>query len=485
MKRFIIIIPLIFFLLVSCQQNIEPDHAEIPVDEVLTRALSTGKVGPDDPIVFLPATNMKAWTDIGPLEERFAASEVPASRLSSMTTEALVKSMMNYPLNYLVFAYNDPKMAIDIIVKHSPLHKEFLSRPDAAEVFVDMYAAAELDMSLEKSNFDGDYKSLSYTNTIFMDHFLGSQNLNGLGQASVKQKLTEAVREKLQARIQCSDMFSMSSIEPLLTIDETYVLGTASLDTRAYIMSTILVYTPLGKEIVGYVMSPTSQLEAEQMENQAVSEYPSAIVRGPATWSYNCHSYAWHNSSTENDVWINSFLSVPSDLQLERYWENDLYKESDTLTPDVEKVFYSNGDHSAVLLANGNYQSKWGAWPLMEHALTYCPYLSTDIEFFKKRFDGFIDLTVSGQSPAVTNQNYSYNVYVPTEFNDLDITLEWEVRFMDSEYPKPFDLIVAPDGKSASLTCRDYGLFKIIVRGYCNEVFVARGQMDVISMPAM
>lgn len=485
MKRLITILSALSIALISCQQNLVPDQQEITAsaDEVMTRTYSTGKVTPDDPVIFLPATNMKAWTDIESLEDRFEACRVSETRLNNMTTEALVKSMMNYPLNYLVFVYNDPKIAINLIIENSPLHQEFLSRIDAAEVFVNMYASAELDMNLDKSNYDGDYTSLSYTNTMFMDHFIGADVLQGLRNTSIKQKLTDAVSEKLLSRLQNTNIFSMFSIEPLLTIDKVESLGVASISTRAYVTSTVTVYTSWGQEITAYTMSSTSSTEAAQMENQARLEYPSAIVRGPATWSYNCHSYAWHNSSTENDVWINSYLSDPSDLQLERYWENDLYIKSDDLTPDVEKVFYLNGDHSAILLPNGNYQSKWGAWPLMEHALHDCPYNSTQIQYFKKRPDQYIYLTISGQTPVVTHQNYTYNVSVPAGFANID--LEWEVRFMDAPSPTPFNLIVSPNGRSASLTCQDYGLFKIVVKGYRNDKLMALGQLGVISMPAM
>ncbi len=474
MKRFIIIIPLIFFLLVSCQQNIEPDHAEIPVDEVLTRALSTGKVSPDDPIVFLPATNMKAWTSIGPLEERFAASEVPASRLTSMTTEALVKSMMNYPLNYLVFAYNDPKMAIDIIVKHSPLHKEFLSRPDAAEVFVDMYAAADLDMSLEKSNFDGDYKSLSYTNTIFMDHFLGSQNLNGLGQASVKQKLTEAVREKLQARIQTPETFSMFSVEPLIIIDEKESLSVVSdLNTRSLSYTVNSTYTALGHLIEYLVIEEMTADEMEDVTNDLVTQYPNAIVRGASTYDYNCHSYAWLDQSIENNMWLN-YKTQSNAFQLSRFWTDDAYVGCSEA--DAEIVYYSSGDHSAVKLPNGNYISKWGRGPLMEHSPTYSPYISTNRQYYQiRKTPLYGELTILGEANVSVNQrnNYQINRYCPK------LSYSWVVRYNYATSPTPFFLDIY--GDSCSLTCQEYGLYNTSAYGYYKGFPVVVAEINIIA----
>lgn len=485
MKRILFVVAAISSVLMSCQQSLVPEKlaTSTATDEIQTKSITTDKFTDERPIVFLPASDMKSWTDIGPLEKRFAACEVPASRLDRMTTEALLKSMINYPLNYLVFVYNSPKAAIDIIIENSPLHQEFLSRDDAAEVFVNMYASAEMDFCLDKSNYDGDYTRLSYTNALFLDHFVGSKVLPGLGEASIKSKLSEAVRTKLVSRVQNETIFSMFSIEPLLTIDRVESLGVASISTRASVVSTVIVYTPWGQEITAFTMSSTSPAEAAYMENQATSEYPSAIVRGPATWSYNCHSYAWHNQSTDNNVWINSYLSDPSDKQIERYWTNDLYDEVQMNSPDTEIVYYANGDHSAITLANGNYQSKWGAWPLMEHSSEDCPYNSTGLRFFKKKTTDHISITISGQTSVITNQTYPYSVSIPVGYSNLDLI--WEVRYMDEPYPTPFNIIVSPNGTWASLTCQDYGLYKIIVRGYRNGKYMAYGQLDVISMPEM
>lgn len=86
-------------------------------DELMTKSLSAGKVGPDDPVVFLSEVETNFWAQTVSLDDRFKAFEVPASRLRMMTTEALAKSVLNYPLNYLVFAY-DQKEAVDLIINN-------------------------------------------------------------------------------------------------------------------------------------------------------------------------------------------------------------------------------------------------------------------------------------------------------------------------------------------------------------------------------
>lgn len=482
MKRLITLVSAISVLVISCQQNLTPDTAP-PADEVMTKSLSSGRVNPDDPVVFLPATDMKAWTDIGPLEDRFAACEVPASRLSAMTTEALVKSMMNYPLNYLVFAYSDPQEAIDLIIKNSTLHREFLSRTDAAEVFVELYAETELDMRREKSSFDGDYTSLSYANTMFMDYFLGSRLISGLMKASVKQKLADAVSRRLQERVSDTETFSTKSIEPLFNINEVESLGISS-SSRTNSWSdgdTITVRTIREKRIDAYDNTDyeLSNTEMENLTNLYVVQYPNATLRGATTRKYNSHSYAWYESSIGNMVWI-EYNDYDSNPQLQNFWTNDAYVECSEQEADI--ILYTGTKHSAIKLSNGNYLSKWNEGPLMEHAPSYCPFASDNRRYFKFSFTPVTGgLTISGITPASINRPYYYNLVTPRKPH---LTYTWEVRFMDAPEPKPFWMTVdEPGGRFCNLEFKDYGLFKVKVYALHRGYQVASGQMDVTVLP--
>lgn len=475
MKRLITLLSAVSIVLISCQQNLVPDQPELsaPTDELMTKSLSAGKVGPDDPVVFLTEVETNFWAQTVSLDDRFKAFEVPASRLRMMTTEALAKSVLNYPLNYLVFAY-DQKEAVDLIINNSPLHQEFLSRTDAFEVLVDLYAASELDMRLEKSNYDGDYVNLSYTNTMFVEAFLGAKVMNTLGKSSVKQKLAEAVVTKLQFRLQKPDVFGISSLKPLITIDEAEGLNVASADTRiAYMLEDI--YTPWGQKIIAKVYSSDgTSTEIAQWTAQATSAHPNAIVRGPATHKYNSHSYAWHNQSTSNNIWI-------EDVDVNKYWTNDLYYHNNVSQSDAEKVYYgTTGNHSATVLSNGKYMSKWEYMPLMEHASNDCPYtLSSTAKYCKKQNPEYLQMNLSGQVSVVKGQTYLYNLY--GYFSDTD--LEWEVRYMDNPTPTPFVLNVYSGNTYANIRFDDYGYYKVIVRGSRNGIEMAYGMLEVYCLP--
>lgn len=476
MKRYFLF-TIMSVLLISCQQSLTPDQSDlaVPKNEVMTRALSTGKVGPDDPVVFLPAVDLKAWTNIGPLEDRFAACEVPASRLRNMTTEALVKSMMSYPLNFMVCAYDDPKDAIDLIIQYSPLHQEFLSRSDAAEVFVDFYAGANLDMSLEKSDFDGNYTSLSYANAMFMDHFIASGLMTGLGKASVRQKLTEAVSKKLQERLQDSETFSVYSIRPLVNINVAESLGINVAADEFSVRDDNRLPLPRNTVIRYEENIEASSAELNALTQMYTSNYPNAIVRGPSTMKYNSHSYAWYQSSTDNDKIIPSFYN--GNFQLDDFWKSDGLFSSCGDNTSAKIVYYSDGDHSAAKVSYNTYVSKWGYGPLMEHAPSYCPYIVTNMQYYLPRMNSGTR-PISGNTPVALNQANDYTISGFGEGFDYRCT----VLFMDAPSPTPFELQQVSSNKYR-LVCQDYGYFNMKYEGYYNDYCFERNTYAIICMP--
>ena len=97
---------------------------------------------------------------------------------------------------------------------------------------------------------------------------------------------------------------------------------------------------------------------------------PDSIV-GLPTFTYNCHSYAWHMSQGGGIVWINGRDEIgphpENGYYLTPYWNDGSYYEC-TQSDDYDLVLYA-GDHSARYLGNGVYESKWGAGPIVRHQL--------------------------------------------------------------------------------------------------------------------
>ena len=65
-----------------------------------------------------------------------------------MSTESLVRSIIDYPLNYLMIVYDNPQDAVDLIVSNSVLHIELIRRDNAAEKLISLYEKTEISCML-------------------------------------------------------------------------------------------------------------------------------------------------------------------------------------------------------------------------------------------------------------------------------------------------------------------------------------------------
>lgn len=429
------------------------------------------------PLTFVSQTDFYAWTEIRGIEERFKACDVPEARLKMMTTAALVRSILHYPLNYLVFAYNDPQEAIRLVYENSGLHRELASRSDAAEELIKAFSASCMTLDSSRANIAEDSETLSYTDGMFLEYFLGSGLVSGLSSGANKTALREAVRKKLELRSADTLTYSANSLRPLFDIDSQENLQVVTSVNRIVEVGKYTIYTYFNKPVIGNLHMELSPAEIDYLNNYAQAQYPNAAMRGPASATYNCHSYAWHRSSTNNPIWINAELE--GELQLSKYWTNDLYVSCSS-TAGAIKAYYSDGDHSANILSSGKYLSKWGAWPLMEHDYDYCPYVNTNLQFFTVRNQPlFRSESVEGDVNVRPNTEHEYNVKKPGP----GLTYQWTVAYMDNleTTPGTCDLTILNDD-SCKLKCYQYGLYKLKANGYYGTNMVSWSELNVISM---
>jgi len=172
------------------------------------------------------------------------------------------------------------------------------------------------------------------------------------------------------------------------------------------------VTTPNGTQVDYKIYSEGDVALLENQAAQWLSDrgWTDSVSRiGPATAKYNCHSYTWYKKEGgSNDYWINAFLNLDFDVfnrysyfstppapdNINKYWNDYSYTEVDVV--EATKVWFGSCwqwtgyewsnycDHSAVKLATGLYESKWGAWPLYRHPADKCPYSLANREYFKR-----------------------------------------------------------------------------------------------------
>jgi hypothetical protein len=114
-----------------------------------------------------------------------------------------------------------------------------------------------------------------------------------------------------------------------------------------------------------------------------LGRWDSVRLRHP-TLAYNCHSYAWHSTATNNTHWINQWRSNGT-ANLSLYWTDGSHSFVASVTNGSiptsarinDKVFYSHGDHSAIKTSSTQFTSKWGAGGLFRHSPRHAPYANT------------------------------------------------------------------------------------------------------------
>ena len=470
---FLLLLPLIF----GCQDRLAVQGFGNSCADVQSSADLVATVQVDAPLTFVSQTDFTAWTGIRGIEERFKACDVPEAQLKMMTTSALVRSILHYPLNYLVFAYNDPQEAVRLVYENSGLHRELASRSDAAEELIKAFSASSMTLDSRKINAAEDNKTLSYTDGMFLEYFLGSGLVPDLSSGANKTALREAVRKKLELRSADTLTYSANSLRSLYGIDSRENLQVVTSVNGIVVIGEYTVYTYFNKPIIGKLHMELSPAEIEYLNKYAQAQYPNAIMRGPASVTYNCHSYAWYSSSTNNPIWINAELD--GKLQLSKYWTNDLYV-SCLSTEEAIKAYYSGGDHSANILSSGKYLSKWGSWPLMEHDYDYCPYIKTNLQFFCIRNQPlFRSESVTGDINVRPNTEHEYNV----KNSGSILNYQWTVAYMDNleTTPGTCELTILSDD-SCKLKCYQYGLYKLRANGYYGTNLVTWSELNVISM---
>jgi len=129
---------------------------------------------------------------------------------------------------------------------------------------------------------------------------------------------------------------------------------------------TVLLYTPKGKQVYASIKAEMSSNDIKTITDKFRANFPSATVLSDASSTYNCHSYAWNMTEGGPICWLEK------DPDLHWYWDDGSYET--TTEVNAEKIFYYNGDHSAIKSSvPGMYESKWGSAPLMRHSPGYGP----------------------------------------------------------------------------------------------------------------
>ena len=446
----------------AIQESVLPDGLGTKGEEITVQT--------NERYVFPAEKDYKAWVDIVTLEDRLSACEVPENLLHSMTTDALVRTVLNYPLNFIYSAYNDPTVAVDIIVKNSPLHQELFNRGDAAETLLRYFDQSCISKGRVESMINPGETSLTYGNEMFFDYLLASRLDSGLFSERDKESLRAIARRKLAERQADAETFSEVSLAPLRMIANDSSEGA---QTRTYTFW--YWYTPFGYKFNVEERTEMTRTEIWYSTWYYTNNYiTDAGMHAMASNCYNGNGYAWMindptagspNSATTSNSWLEDGGDTGNTIS--NLWTDAFYDTATSST--AEKIYYNGSDHTAIPYSGTRYISKWGSGPLMEHEPTYCPYLSSNMEYYRVRTTSLLryDL-ISGPGMVVANVTNNYNVQ-PNILSWRGITsTEWTGRGLSPGTPSSFSFSGAPNSSSCTLICYEPGTYSIKIEGKYN-----------------
>lgn len=461
-------------LLVGCQDQLAIRETLQP-DDLATKA-GEFSVQIDEPYVFLAQKDFKAFTDIIGLENRFAACEVPETTLKAMTTDALVRSVLNYPMNFIYSAYDNPFDVVDLIMKNSALHRELIGRSDAAEVLLLHFAQADIDQDNRDSVFNRDDARLTYSNEMFFEYLLASHRIPGLAIKENKETLQSIAKQKLASRLENPKAFSELSLAPLRSLADEPVGGTRTSSTWTW-------YTPLGHSLTVEARDEMTDYESMMITLAYTDDYPTVPVHGMASNRYNGHGYAWlindlpygtSNPATIYNSWLERYIYGV--FQLGRFWDNDFYDTGSS--SDYEKLYYSSADHSAILYDSNasTVISKWGNGPLMEHTIANCPYSTYNLQYFTIRTSPayYAQGSISGLTQVMpyTPHAYSFPAY-------RGITSwTWSAQNLTSG-TSSYTLNPSSTAPSCTFSCHESGTYKLIFEGKYNNNTIVHKELTI------
>jgi hypothetical protein len=275
----------------------------------------------DEPYEYPIEPGTDEWKALKTHEQKLDISQIPEETLHNMTTEALLDTVLNYPLLIDIMAYNSTEKGIVAVSEQFNGLEELLNRDDFSTVATNKMETGirlQPEAAVNENSIDIDF----------------------------------AFKQLMLGKILSSSTAPMSD----------YTEGTKK--------------TPNGSRVqVLYYITDISDAEKTIYDTMMEKSYPDAIRLDGATRMYNCHNYAW-DDARPYDGW----MPDPS-----AYMKDGSYSNLNGSTLKAGDILYSSdAEHSAVIYSiGGNVQnpitavSKWGTCGLYRHGLYDCPYGQT------------------------------------------------------------------------------------------------------------
>ncbi len=295
------------------------------------------------------------WSTLDSVEEKVAVCRIPDNILVDMTDEQLLQAVLDYPLIYDIFVYDDIETGVRNIEDICDAYAELLQRDTALDTLMaSVHERKEfgIPVTAEEEIENDIVASL----VLFQDEF--------------------------QNKLTMEEMEDVASLSCMIDVNDVYEVEE---DASLYPLSTGIT-TPNGTK-VAYLTRTCIHLSStyhQTLDADIVSEYGVTLI-STGSCKYNCHSYAWYSQSESNKYWINDPSAYMTDGSYTKVFSGTTSTSSiNAAKGDI--VFYGStsdlsSTHSAILtssasgspMATRTAKSKWGICGVFSHTITNVP----------------------------------------------------------------------------------------------------------------
>ncbi len=274
------------------------------------------------------------WKSYSSSVQRIGLLRIGDKEIANMSTLALAISVLSHPYLSDIWAYNTLELGYLCSECYLDGLKELLNREDFEEAYDILKDSKEI--------FD----------YVLVD--IGDEETN-----------TAAVRQEIKLIGDLYDLVHEDDIQSEIQNSGVHYVSTPNGSSVAAVYG----YT--------YADFNTSVLAVKSAQTKLLAQYDSAVIVTDVssnTSSYNCHSYAWHSTSTSNKYWINnpsaymtdgSYASGTARVGFKVFWSNSSYG---TIHSGIVYSLSTSATNPTKVT------SKWGMCGVIRHNTNDCPY---------------------------------------------------------------------------------------------------------------
>jgi hypothetical protein len=311
------------------------------------------------------------WKSYSTKQEMLDVCQIPEQKLKCMTTEALLETVMAYPLIRTYYAFNNVEIACNVMSNDFNGFNALFARQDVTETLLKKYANTRILTAKEAQTAEP--KAFFEVSTV--EYLIACNEIKNGPMSADNAKLFSSLLAQKNTERDKTGVYT-DNLKIYSTYERTVAIMAAG-DTWTAVVG--VVKTPKGSTVPEvYQRSPElTSVEKNQINTDFALLFPNATRVADPTVNYNCHSYAWYQQSSSNPYWIGRY-NAPSIYTT----DGSYYRYYGTPRSGM-KAWYNNGEHSGVSIGARldeygvqiHYvRSKWGMCGLYEHPYSYSPY---------------------------------------------------------------------------------------------------------------